>query len=101
MNRFAVGMFAIAYVASAGKSASTESEAQYQDRKSCVAEPDFGICTNAVTDRKAYKALIELKAQRRQLATRSRENTENKLSNVVISVAQITPISVCRSLIFA
>lgn len=52
-------------------------------------------------DRKAYKALMELKARGRQLATRSRANTENKLSNVVISIAQITPISVCRSLIVA
>ena len=67
-----------------------------------MAKPDIGICMQEVlVDRKAYKALMELKDRKRQLATRSRANTENKLSEVVISNAQITPISVCGSLIFA
>lgn len=89
MHRLAVCIFAIAYEASAGKSASIESEAQYQDRKTCVAESDIGICTKAVpVDRKAYKALIELQARRCQRATRSRSrlNIQNKFSDIVIPI---------------
>ena len=83
MNRVAVGTFAIAYVASAGKSASTESEAQYQGRKPCVAEPVTGICKQIVpVDRKAYKETIALKARSYRLATRSRKNAK---INLVIS----------------
>ncbi len=67
-----------------------------------MAEPNIGVCTKAVSvGRKAYNALIELQARRRQRATRPKSNTENKLSDVVISTAQITQISVCGSLIFA
>jgi hypothetical protein len=87
MHRLAVGIFEIAYAGRAGKSASIELEAQYQDRKTCLAEPDIGICTKAVpVDRKAYKALIELQARRCQRATRSRSNIKNKFSDIVVSI---------------
>jgi len=87
MHRFAVGIFAIAYGASASKSASIESEAQYQHRKACVAEPDIGIWTQEVpVDRQAYKALIEIQALRCQQATKSRVNTQNRFNNVVTRI---------------
>jgi hypothetical protein len=89
MHRFAVGMFAIAYGASASKSASIDSEAQYQYRKACVAEPDIGIWTQEVlVDRQAYKALIELQALRCQHATKSRVNTQNKFTDVEMTIRE-------------